>query len=108
MSLQEKRLDVAVKLSRRALRGAPEASIEQRLESFKAAWAVVTALDAGDEEWSAETLDAAWNLVVDAWPKGGAPEALTAALAEAHRVVVEAAGRAPRRGMQPRRNRKEA
>lgn len=108
MSLQEKRLDVAVKLSRRAQRAEPEASIEQRLASFRAAWTVVTALDAGDEDWSAETLDAAWNLVVDAWPRGGPPEALASALAEAHRVVVEAAGSAPRRGSQPRRNRREA
>ncbi len=108
MTLREKQLDLAVKISRRACRAHPDAPISERMAAFDAAWAVVSGVDAGDEDWTEETLDAAWNLIVDAWPDGGEPVAVATSLADAHDHVVRAAGRSARRGSPPRRGRRDA
>ena len=91
MSLEEKQLDLSIKLVGRTMRATPDASLGLRMEALRSAYKAVSALDAGDEDWTEDTLDAAWALVEGAFPKGGAVGAVTDALKEAHSGIVEMA-----------------
>jgi hypothetical protein len=102
MSLEEDRLDLAVKVTVRALRDRPEAPVTERLAAFRTVYEAVADLDTGDADWTAETLKAAWALVSDAWPRGGPVGAVVAGLAAAHAAIVRVAD-APRPGVHRRR-----
>lgn len=105
MALAETRLKLAVRVAERALRAAPDAALDARLEAFRVAFAAVRALDAGPDDWTADTLEAAWMLAEDAWPTGGDIAAVAASLAAAHAVVrATADGPAPRQPARPRRD----
>jgi hypothetical protein len=105
MSLEETRLDLAVRLSARALRSEQDAPVGPRLAAFRDAYAAIAALDAGDEAWTEETLLAAWSLTEPAHPRGGPVAALAADLAAAHAAVLATARRPPPgRPTRPRRD----
>lgn len=91
MSIQETRMDLAVRLVSRAFRASPEAETALRLTGFREAYAALADLDAGDEAWTEDTLAAAWELVADAWPRGGPLEALIRDLRAAHRTLIDTA-----------------
>ncbi len=105
MSLEDTRLDLAVRLTARALRNDQDASIDARLAAFRDAYAAVAALDAGDEAWTEETVLAAWSLIEPAYPHGGSVAEIGAYLAAAHAAVVATARRPPPgRPTRPRRD----
>lgn len=105
MSLQETRLNLAVRLATRALRASPQAPAAERLAAFGDAYAVLATLDTGDDAWTDATLHAAWDLTEPAFPQGGAVSEVTAELAAAHAAVVATADRpAPDRPARPRRD----
>jgi hypothetical protein len=91
MSLEEKQLDLSIKLVARAMRAMPDASLGLRMEALRSAYEGVSALDAGDEEWTEDTLDAAWALVEGAFPKGGDVKTVLDAMQVAHTGIVELA-----------------
>lgn len=95
MTLEETRLGLAVEMAVRALRDNDDATLAERIAAFEAAYGALLKLDTGDEDWTADTLDAAWDLVRDAYAKGGPIDQLMADLAAAHAAVV-AIARAPR------------
>jgi hypothetical protein len=105
MSIQETRLNLAVRLASRALRASPEAPLAARLAAFRDAYAALATLDTGDDAWTDATSRAAWELTEPAYPQGGAMSAVTADLAAAHAAVIAAADRpAPDRPTRPRRD----
>lgn len=105
MSIEETRLDLAVRMADRALRSQGDGDVEARLRAFAVAYAGVRALGVEDDDWGAETLKAAWALVQDHFAKGGAPEAVAAALTRAHGAIVELAEPPPgKRRSKPRRD----
>lgn len=106
MSLEEKQLDLSIKLVERAMRATPDAAVPARVEALRGAYARISALDAGDPEWTEDTLDAAWALVEDGFPKGGQVEAIVEELVAAHQAIVEMAD-APADGLR-RRPRRDA
>jgi hypothetical protein len=105
MSLQSTRLDLAVRVTERVLRDAPDAPLDARLAAFHDAYATLAALDAGDTDWTAETLTAAWALTDDAFPHGGAVGDVLGALSSAHRMIAQVAtAPPPDRPAKPRRD----
>ncbi len=95
MTLEETRLDLAVQVAVRALRGSDDATTAERIAAFEQAYATLAGLDTGDEEWTVDTLYAAWELVRDAYAKGGSVDQAVEDVAAAHAAVV-ATARAPR------------
>ena len=91
MSIHETRMDLAVRVVSRAFRAEPEAEAAPRLAGFREAYAALAGLDAGDEAWTEDTLAAAWDLVAEAWPRGGPLEALIRDLQAAHRTLIDTA-----------------
>ncbi|HEX5631624.1 MAG TPA: hypothetical protein VFX50_00280 [Gemmatimonadales bacterium] len=106
MALHDARLKLAVRVAERALRATPDAALDARLDAFRTAFDTVRALDAGPDDWTEDTLEAAWQLAAAAWPDGGAAADVAASLADAHRVVRSVA-EGPGRG-QPARPRRDA
>jgi len=105
MALPDARLKLAVRVAERALRATPGAHLDARLDAFRTAFAAIAALDAGPEDWTEDTLEAAWSLVEDAWPSGGDVADVAASLVAAHGAVcAAAAGPGPRQPSRPRRD----
>ncbi len=88
MALPETRLKLAVRAVERAL---PAAATPDRLTAFRTAYAALAKLNAGDDAWTAETLDAAWTLASDGWPRDIALAAVLEDVGAAHAVIVDAA-----------------
>lgn len=101
MALPETRLTLAVRAVERALPTAPTAD---RLPAFRTAYAALARLSAGDDDWTVETLDAAWDLASDGWPRAVALATVLDDIAAAHAVIVEAASPGRRRITRPRRD----
>lgn len=101
MALPETRLTLAVRAVERAL---PTAPTPDRLAAFRTAYAALARLSAGDDAWTAETLDAAWALTSDGWPRAVELTTVLADLAAAHAVIVEAASPGRPRITRPRRD----
>lgn len=91
MSLEEVRLDLAVRVIARSHRAAADMDVPARLASLRQAYAALRALDAGDEDWSIETSKAAWEIVAEAYPRGGELGQVLEDLALAHQAVLETA-----------------
>jgi len=94
MTLEEIRLDLAVQVAVRAMRANDVVTTADRIAAFEQAYDTLAGLDAGDEEWTGDTLYAAWELVRDAYAKGGPIVQAVDDLAAAHAAVV-ATARAP-------------
>ena len=88
MALPETRLKLAVRAVERAL---PTAPTPDRLTAFRTAYAALAKLGAGDDAWTAETLDAAWTLASDGWPRDIPLSVVLADVDAAHAVIVDAA-----------------
>jgi hypothetical protein len=101
MSLEEKQLDLSIKLVTRAMRAMPAASPGSRMEALRSAYDRLATLDAGDDEWTEDTLDAAWALVESAFPKGGEVLTIIDEMVEVHQGIVEMAV-APADGLRKR------
>lgn len=101
MALPETRLKLAVRAAERAL---PAAPLPDRLAAFRAAYAAIARLSAGDDAWTAETLDAAWAIASDGWPKEIALPAILADVGAAHAAIVEAASPGRPKITRPRRD----
>ncbi len=82
MSIEERRMDLAVEVVERAMRQQPEAGPEDRLSAFGQAYQALSELDAGQDDWTEDLLVAAWTLVEDAWPRGGPTPELVAGLVQ--------------------------
>ena len=106
MSLADARMKAAVRVADRALRGADDTSVDERLLAFRSAYRAIADLDAGDPDWAEDTLWAAVSLVDDMYHHGGQIAEVVDALVRAHDVIVETVTPpAPRR---PRRKRRDA
>lgn len=101
MALPDARLKLAVRVAEHALRAAPDADLDARLEAFRAAYEVIRGLDAGPDAWTEDTLEAAWQLAAAAWPRGGDVAAVAGGVVAAH-AVVRAVADGPGRGQPPR------
>jgi hypothetical protein len=105
MNLEEVRLDLAVRVIARSHRAAADLDVPARLASLREAYATLQSLDAGDEDWSIETTKAAWDIVAEAYPRGGDLGRVLQDLALAHQVVLETASAPPAsRRSKPRRD----
>ncbi|MEO8084265.1 MAG: hypothetical protein ABI780_10615 [Ardenticatenales bacterium] len=101
MALPETRLKLAVRAVERAL---PTAPTPDRLTAFRTAYASLARLTAGADAWTAETLDAAWTLASDGWPKEMALQAVLDDVGAAHAAIVEAASPGRPKITRPRRD----
>jgi|GEM_PF-7113683 len=99
MALPETRLKLAVRAVERAL---PAAATPDRLAAFRTAYAALARLSAGDDAWTAETLDAAWTLASEGWPREIALAAVLEDVGAAHAVIVDAASPGRPRITRPR------
>jgi len=105
MSLADTRLDLAVRVAARALQASPGTDAGDRLAVFRGAYDSLARLDAGDPDWTAQTMQAAWALIEAGYPRGGPPGAILADLVAAHAAVVAVAERPPpERPARPRRD----
>jgi hypothetical protein len=104
MSLEQTRLDLAVRMAVRALRAQPDGPAEGRVEAFRKAYRAVTELHAGTDDWTTETLVAAWELTEDAFPRGGPIAEVVAGLKAAHAAIVTTAAPPATVPRRPRRD----
>ena len=111
MALPETRMKLAVRLAERALRAAPSAPMEARIDAFRSAYETV-ALAAGaidrDDDWAEDTLNAAWDLAADAFPDGGTVESIAEGFIMAHTAIVSTAESPQNDPRQPSRPRRDA
>lgn len=110
MALPETRLRLAVKLAERALSATPDAPIETRITAFRSAYAAVAmAADAvkHSDAWAEDTLNAAWDLAMDAFPKGASLTDIESAFLAAHAAILETADAPPHDPKQPSRPRRD-
>jgi hypothetical protein len=96
----EKTMDVAVWAA-----GPGETPIAAHIAAFRAAYPIVRGLEGDDDEWTAVTLEAAWDMVKAARPRGTSLDRLLVELETAHAAIVETAARpAADRRAKPRRD----
>ena len=111
MALPETRMKLAVKLAERALAATPAVSLDTRIQAFRDAYAAIAeaagTVDRGDD-WAEDTLNAAWDLAADAFPKGGPVDEVAAAFRSAHAAILETADAPPYDPRQPSRPRRDA
>ena len=111
MALPETRMNLAVKLADRALIATPAATLDTRIQAFRNAYAAIAeaagTVDRGDD-WAEDTLNAAWNLASDVFPKGGPVDEVVAAFRAAHAAILETAAAPPYDPRQPSRPRRDA
>ncbi len=89
MSLEQTRLDLAVKVASHAFRNTKGTDAATRAAAFREAYTAIAGLRVEDADWAIETLGAAWELVRDAYPNGGPPSAIVADLIATHSAIAE-------------------
>jgi hypothetical protein len=91
MGLEENRLTMAARITAHALRATPDAYAAQSIAAFEETYRVLAELDTGDDDWTDETLDAAWDLVRAVYPKGGVIFHILTDLRDAHAAIIATA-----------------
>jgi len=105
MPVQVDRLEMAVQVTDRVFRSQPETTLETRLDAFLAVYTALSEMARGSDGGNAETIDVAWSLVEDAFPRGGALDDVLVALEQAHAAVRDVAESAlPEQPRRPRRD----
>ncbi len=87
MTLEQAQLDLALKITNHAFRSTRGIDAAERTEAFRAAYAGIAPLGAASDDWSIQALDAAWELVREAYPTGGPVGALVADVASAYAAI---------------------
>ena len=87
MTLDQARMDLSVEIVGQALRSTRGTSAADRTEAFRVAYAAIAQLGGPDDAWTTQVLDAAWELVRDAYPNGGPVNAIVADLATAYAAI---------------------
>lgn len=115
MALPETRMNLAVKMAERAVAtgsgSGSELTVADRIAAFRQAYALVaecaSRVTDGDA-WAEDTLNAAWALADDAFPKGAPLADIAAGFEAAHAAIVETVEAPPIEARQPSRPRRDS